>query len=88
MADSNGAWGELAELDSELASTWDTYSRLPEEGSNVALDALCRSKNISIASLVRQGAKLSDDVTLAFPYPGGIKYRHLATGKQIGRAHV
>ena len=82
MADSNGIWGELAETDSALASLWDSYSPLPDEGDNAALDALCKRKNIDIPSLVRQGAKLNGDTVLAFAYPEGVKFRDLVDDRR------
>lgn len=82
MGESNDTWGELAETNRELAAMWDGYKRLPEEGENVVLDAFCKRKNITIASLVRTGARLVDDTTLAFGFSGGIKYRELVTDKR------
>lgn len=79
---SNGAWGELAEFDSALASLWDSYDHLPEPGQNAALDALCAAKHITIDSLVRQGAKMPDESTIAFAYPKGVKFRDLVTGRR------
>jgi hypothetical protein len=82
MGDSNGSWGELAEYDSALASAWDSYSPLPESGVNAALDSLCERKHITIESLIKQGARLSDESTLAFAYGKGVKFRDLVTGRR------
>jgi 5S rRNA maturation endonuclease (ribonuclease M5) len=70
----------LAAYDSELANVWDGFSRLPEPGGNPALDALVERKRISIASLVRLGARLSSPQVLAFAFDHGIKYRDMVTG--------
>lgn len=80
--ESNGAWGELVEHDTALGEVWDGYARLPDEGENPALDALCERKRITIASLVRQGARLSDYQVLAFAYGAGLKYRDVVTGRR------
>lgn len=82
MAGSNEDWGYLAEHDDELAEVWDGYARLPEPGENKVLDSFCEDKRISIAALVRLGARLSDNTVLAFPYPGGLKYRDMVTGRR------
>lgn len=82
MGESRGGWGDLAEQDDELAEVWDAYERLPEPGENAALDAFCEAKNITIASLMRLGARLSDPLVLAFPYQAGIKYRNVETGQR------
>lgn len=82
MGDSNNEWGELAAHDAELAEVWDSYERLPEAGQNPALDSFVESKHITIDSLVRLGAKLSDTTVLAFAFPGGIKYRDIVTGRR------
>lgn len=78
---SNGDWGSLVEHDPDAADLWDSYARLPEPGSNPALDVFCERKNISIEGLLRVGAKLSDSHVLAFAFPGGLKYREI-TGKR------
>jgi hypothetical protein len=82
MSGSNEEWGELAERDTELADSWDSYSRLPEPGENPELDAFCTVKNISIPALMKIGARLSSETVLAFAHPGGIKYRDITTGKK------
>lgn len=82
MAESDGAWGDLAEHDDELAEVWDGYDRLPDPGGNDVLDAFVESKRIDIPSLVRLGTRLAQHDTLAFHYPGGIKYRNMLTGKR------
>jgi len=84
MAESNAEWGELQAHDSEMAEVWDGFHRLPDPGSNPALDALCDRKNITISSLVRLGAKLTepDGTVLAFAFDGGIKYRDVVTGRR------
>lgn len=86
MADSNAEWGDLAAHDEELAELWDGFRRLPDAGENAALDVLIERKHLTIGDLVRLGARLADDVTLAFAYPGGIKYRHLVTDARWGVA--
>lgn len=80
--DSNGAWGELAEHSNEIAETWDSFKRLPEPGQHDALDAFCKRKNITHRGLLRLGTRMSDDNVLAFPYPGGIKYRDIVSDKR------
>jgi 5S rRNA maturation endonuclease (ribonuclease M5)/KaiC/GvpD/RAD55 family RecA-like ATPase len=80
VAESNGEWGDLAAHDDEMAEAWDGFERLPDPGVNDALDAFCASKHIDIPSLVRLGARLCDYTTLAFAYPGGIKFRNIETG--------
>lgn len=82
MGESNGAWADVSENDDELGAAWDSYEPLPDAGVNDALDAFCESKNIDIPALSRLGAKLSDVRVLAFPYPGGIKYRNMETGQR------
>ena len=82
MAESNGEWGKLAEHDDELAEVWDGFSPLPDPGENEALDAFVESKNITIDSLVRFGARLSEHTVLAFAYPGGLKFRDMVTGRR------
>ena len=81
MSESNGDWGKLAESDDGLAATWDGFQPLPEAGENEVLDAFCKSKRITIASLLRLGARLSDPTTLAYAYDEAIKYRNMLTGK-------
>jgi hypothetical protein len=80
MGESNGAWGSL-ETD-EQREAWDTYDTLPLRGENPALDSFCERKNISIADLVRLGARLSAPTVLAFAFPGGIKYRDVVTDRR------
>src|SRR4051794_11805543 len=81
--ESNREWGEFSEHDSELASLWDGFDRLPERGANAALDAFCDAKHIDIASLIRLGAKLSNGTVLAFGYGGtGVKFRDVVTDKR------
>lgn len=82
MGESNGAWGDLAEHDDELAEVWDGFERLPESGENDALDAFCAAKRIDIPALARLGTRLSGPTTLAFSVPGGIKFRDMETGKR------
>lgn len=82
MAESDGAWGDLAEHDDEMAAAWDGYERLPDAGVNDVLDSFCESKRIDIGALMRLGTRLAQHDTLAFHYPGGIKYRNMLTGKR------
>lgn len=82
MGNSNAEWGELAEYDSALASLWDSYEPLPEAGNNPALDALCEAKHITIESLIKQGARLANESTIAFQYPRGVKFRDLVTDRR------
>ena len=82
MGDSNAEWGALASQDNELAEAWDSYARLPEPGENEALDSFCERKRITIASLVRLGARLSDAQVLAFAFPGGLKFRDFVTDRR------
>lgn len=85
--DSNGDWGSLAEHDdSAMAEVWDRFLRLPDTGQNPALDVFCERKHITIAGLLRVGARLhheNPDV-LCFAYPDGIKYRDVITGRKWG----
>lgn len=82
MGESSGSWGYLAEHDPEFAEFWDGYERLPEPGQNDVLDGFCRRKHLSIASLIRVGARLSDYRVLAFAGPGYIKYRNMETDER------
>lgn len=82
MGDSNGAFGEIAAHDSELVEAWDSFRALPEPGVNVALDAFVERKRISHGALVRIGARLGDDTTIAFGGPGYIKFRDLVSGQR------
>lgn len=82
MGESDGAWGDLAEHDSELSEEWDSYDRLPTAGVNDALDAFCARKNIDIPALVRLGTRLAGPTVLAFAYVGGLKYRDMETDKR------
>lgn len=79
---SDGDWGELARHDTELASVWDSFDRLPDPGTNHVLDAFIERKGLTLAGLLRVGAKLSAPSVLAFAYSGGIKYRDMTTGKR------
>ena len=80
MGESNGPWGQLAEHDAEAAAQWDRYTILPEAGENPVLDAFCRRKNITIRSLIRQGARLSEDHVLCYPYEKALKFRDMNSG--------
>jgi 5S rRNA maturation endonuclease (ribonuclease M5) len=82
MGDSNSDWGALAAHDSGAAEAWDSFTALPDPGENEALDAFCESKHITIDSLVRIGARLSDHTVLAFAGPGWLKFRDVVTGKR------
>lgn len=81
MAESNEGWGNLAEHDDSLAQAWDSFSPLPEQGENEALDIFCERKRITIPALLRLGAKLAEPTVLAFEYGTGIKFRDITTGK-------
>lgn len=81
MAESDGAWGHLAEHDDEMAQAWDALSPLPEAGENPVLDAFLERKNLSLQSVLRLGAKLADGDVIAFGYDRGIKYRSMLDGK-------
>lgn len=72
--ESNAHWGELAQ---EYKDLWDHYKSLPEAGVNEALDVFCEKRQITIESLVRVGARLSETFVIAYAYPDGIKYRDL-----------
>jgi hypothetical protein len=76
---SNGDWGVLVEHDPEAGDIWDGFDRLPEAGENPILDSFVERKNITIESLIRLGARLSDTGILAYVFPGGIKYRDMVT---------
>lgn len=82
MGESDGAWGELVSHDSELAEAWDGFRQLPAAGENVALDAFIERKRISHGALVRIGARLAADTTIAFGGPGYIKFRDLVSGER------
>lgn len=79
---SDGDWGDLAGHDTELASVWDSFDRLPDPGANKVLDDFIERKGITLAGLLRVGAKLSAPSVLAFAYGTGIKYRDMTTGKR------
>ena len=85
MGESNGTWGSLVEHDEDAAATWDTYAPLPDPGENPVLDAFCRRKRLTIAALVRVGAKLADDHVIAFGYDRAIKYRDMNDGRRWSR---
>lgn len=82
MGNSNSEWGELAAFSSAMAEVADGFSPLPEPGQNAALDALCKRKNLTVNDLVRVGARMKDNITLAFLYGTGIKYRQLTDDKR------
>lgn len=82
MGDSNNGWGELASFDQELAAAFDDYDRLPEPGEHEILDAFVARKNLTIPALVRVGARLTEANTLAFGFPGLIKYRDMLTDRR------
>jgi hypothetical protein len=82
MAESNGEWGDLASHDKALADVWDAATPLPAPGENDNLDAFVTAKNITIPALVRIGTRLTDDTTLVFAYPGGLKFRNMVTGRR------
>lgn len=82
MGESNGAWGDLVEHDEMLAEAWDGFDPLPQAGVNDTLDAFVARKNITIEGLSRLGARLSDYTVLAFPFPGGVKYRNMESGQR------
>lgn len=82
MGESNGDWGELASQSLELADMWDGYSPLPESGANPYLDAFVAKKHLTIAALLRVGARLSEPTVLAFAGPGYLKYRDVVTDKR------
>lgn len=82
MGDSDGAWNELATYADELAEVYDSCERLPEAGENEALDAFIERKGISVAALVRLGARLAAPTTLVFAFPGGLKYRDIVTDRR------
>jgi hypothetical protein len=77
VSGSNNEWGALAEHDEGIAALYDGYQRLPEPGENDALDAFVARKNLTIPALVRLGARLAGTLTLAIPFPGGLKYRSI-----------
>jgi hypothetical protein len=79
---SNGHWGDLAEADATLAAVYDGFTPIPNPGVNDALDAFCAAKDISRKALLRLGARLSDYCVIAYPFPGGLKFRNLETGQR------
>lgn len=79
---SDGSWGDVVEQDSGAGDVWDTFTRLPDPGENPALDSFVERKRITIDALVRLGTRLASDSVLAFPFPGGIKYRDMVTGRR------
>lgn len=82
MGQSDGTWGELIAHDNERAEVWDGFRPLPVSGVNVALDAFCERKNLSIESLIRIGARLASEHVLAFAGPGYIKYRDVVSNER------
>ena len=74
-------WYDLSERD-DLAEAFDSYKPLPDSGQSQILDGFLASKNLTHQSLLRLGARLSDDTVLAFPYEVGIKYRDIVTGRR------
>jgi hypothetical protein len=79
---SDGAWGDLAERNPELADQFEGYDHLPEPGGHGVLDAFAARKGITHRSLIRLGARLSDYNVLAVPFSGGVKYRDLISGRR------
>src|SRR5437868_6212289 len=86
MGDSNGAYGELVAVDDELAAVFDSYDALPERGSNPALDAFLDRKHLDANALVRVGARMASDTTIAFAFPGGLRFRNIVTDKRWASA--
>jgi hypothetical protein len=82
MSGSDAEWGELVSHDQALAETWDGFRQLPGPDENVALDAFVERKHLTHGALVRIGARLADDTTLAFAGPGYLKFRDLITGRR------
>lgn len=82
MAESNSHWGEVVRRDPEMAEVWDRFQPLPEPGEHALLDALCTQKRITIAALVKVGARLAGAGVVAFAGPGYIKYRQLDSGRK------
>lgn len=82
MGSSNGAWGELAEHDDELAEVWDGFEPIPQHGENEALDTFVERKRLSHAALVRAGARLAESTVLAFAGPGWMKFRDVVTDRR------
>ena len=82
MGESDGAWGDLASHDDEMAEAWDGYERLPDPGKNDVLDTFVVSKLITIPALLRLGTRLASYDVLAVHFPGGIKYRNMVTGQR------
>lgn len=82
MGDSNGGYGEVAQYDDEFAEVWDAYDLIPEPGTSILLDEFVARKHLTHGSLVRLGARMPDESTLAFAFDGGIKYRNLLTDKR------
>jgi hypothetical protein len=80
--ESNGAWGELAAENDELADVWDGFERLPEAGVNDELDAFLARKNITRRALLRVGARMATPTTLAFAGNHYLKYRDLLTDRR------
>jgi hypothetical protein len=81
MAESNDAWGVLSETDNELAEAWDGYETLPDAGQNMVLDAFVERKHLDHSALLRLGAKLAAEDTIAYAYDQGIKFRNMITGQ-------
>jgi hypothetical protein len=82
VAESDGAWGALAEHDAELAEAWDGLDRLPEPGDNDVLDAFVASRNINHGALIRAGTRLAGPTVLAFACGTGIKYRSMVANRR------
>ena len=81
MGESNEEWGDFSAYDQELADAWDSYDTLPDEGANLVLDSFLERKNIDQGALLRVGAKLAAEDTLAYAYDRGIKYRNMISGR-------
>lgn len=67
-----------------MGEAFDRFAELPAPGENPALDKFLKDKNLDISALHRMGARLSKPDVIAWPYPQGLKYRELVTGKKWG----
>jgi hypothetical protein len=82
VGESNSDWGAIAEHSDELAALWDGYDRLPEPGEHDALDSFIERKRLTHGALVKLGARMAGTLTLAFGFPGGIKFRGIENAQK------
>jgi len=69
---------------SQMVEVYDRAAELPEPGSNPALDNFLKAKNLDLSALHRLGARLHKPDVILWPYPQGLKFRDLVSGKKWG----